>query len=149
MIYYINIGSNLGNPIINIQKAIGCISLSFRIMDKSDIFLSKAQFIDTKLYDFANIAIKITSTLSPLPLLAKLQEIENLFNITKEKHWKNRILDLDIVQCEKISVRTKTLCIPHKQNLDRDFVLLPLSQLEKKFQVKIVVKYIYGVMKLK
>ena len=47
----------------------------------------------------------------------------------KTFHWGPRVIDIDILYIEGTDVLTESLIIPHKEILNRNFVLTPLSEL--------------------
>jgi 2-amino-4-hydroxy-6-hydroxymethyldihydropteridine diphosphokinase len=72
--------------------------------------------------------------MSPFELLEEIQKIEQEMGRRKvgsEKRWGPRIIDLDILAygCEK--VEADDLKIPHPRIQDRNFVLLPLREIEQ------------------
>ena len=73
--------------------------------------------------------MRISTDLSPLELLYKLQETEKALG--KEVLRKNgpRIIDLDLLLYDDLSLESEELTLPHPRILDRDFVLLPLNDL--------------------
>ena len=64
-----------------------------------------------------------------MDLLKKLQETEKALG--KEVIRKNgpRVIDLDLLLYDELSLENDDLVIPHPRILDRDFVLLPLHDL--------------------
>ena len=79
---------------------------------------------------FANAAALVASALSPLDLLAGLQEIERSFGRRRRgQPWGERVLDLDIVLWSGGVWATADLTIPHPLFRTRAFVLRPLAQI--------------------
>lgn len=82
--------------------------------------------------EFLNAAFSLESTLNPESLLKKLLDIEISLGRTREVHWGNRSIDLDIILAKEsdgrpIQLDSKTLTIPHPRMLERDFVLCPAT----------------------
>ena len=67
--------------------------------------------------------------LSPLDLLHKLLEIEQLFGRVRRERWGPRTLDLDLIFYEDLILETPELQIPHPRCRERAFVLLPLAEI--------------------
>ena len=83
--------------------------------------------------DFLNAVAKVTTELDPQSLLAKLQDIET--GLGKEILRENgpRAIDLDLLFYGNLVLKTKELEIPHPGIVKRDFVLLPLAELDPDF----------------
>ena len=82
--------------------------------------------------EFLNAAFSLESTLNPESLLEKLLDIEVSLGRTREVHWGNRSIDLDIILAKEsdgqpIQQNSKALTIPHPRMLERDFVLCPAT----------------------
>jgi dihydroneopterin aldolase/2-amino-4-hydroxy-6-hydroxymethyldihydropteridine diphosphokinase len=77
--------------------------------------------------DFINSAIVGYTTLTPEQLLAKIKTIEKLMG--KEERILNgpRIIDIDLILFGNLVYNYNYLQIPHKDMHNRDFVLVPLS----------------------
>ena len=67
--------------------------------------------------------------MNPNELIGKLQEIEKLLGKKVIRKNGPRVIDLDLLLYGNFSLETKRLTIPHPRILDRDFVLLPLLDL--------------------
>ena len=78
---------------------------------------------------FINAAVQIRSESPPLELLSHLQIIEK--KLGKKVIHKNgpRIIDLDLLVYKELTHKSENLTLPHAGILDRDFVLLPLLDL--------------------
>lgn len=127
---YLGVGSNLGDRLENINKAIS------RLKENKDITVEKASsFIETEPVDasgpkYLNGAIKITTDLPPKNLLTVLQNIEK--ELGRERPFKNapRTIDLDILLYGDEAIDEPDLKIPHPKMFERDFVLKPLMEIE-------------------
>ncbi|MAH27015.1 MAG: 2-amino-4-hydroxy-6-hydroxymethyldihydropteridine diphosphokinase [Opitutae bacterium] len=125
---YIGLGANLGNPLTTFEKCLPLIEGYSQIISRSRIYRSAPYgFVDQP--SFINAAIRIETNLPPLDLLKKLQETEK--NLGKKVIRKNgpRVIDLDLLLYDELSLENDDLVIPHPRILDRDFVLLPLLDL--------------------
>ena len=127
---YIALGSNLGDKNKYLDNAIQ------KLKDTKEIeFVKESRRIETKPYgdaateDFVNSCAEIRTVLTPQELLEKLNEIEASENRTREVHWGNRTLDLDIIYYGDYIVDEPNLKIPHVDMTNRVFVLDPLCQL--------------------
>lgn len=133
---YIALGSNMGNRYENLNRAINAISAldNTKLIKLSNIYetepvgyLSQDKFL--------NMVILIETNLSPIVLLRKLQEIENILKRKRLIHWGPRTIDLDILLYDEINVNLPELKIPHTEMLKRAFVLIPLKDIEPNMEI--------------
>lgn len=130
-IAYIGLGSNLEDPARQIEKAIHAISVlpQSRLLQISDLYQSRA--IGPGIQpDYLNAAVQVDTSLTPHELLSALQDIEQAQGrIRSDVRWTARTLDLDILLFGDTVLNTDTLVIPHPFACQRNFVLLPLFDL--------------------
>jgi len=128
IIAYIGIGSNI-NPKENIEKCIDLIKSNFIISGISKFYETKP-YGYKKQRNFINLVVKIKTDLNPNELLIKLQSIEK--KLGRKRTIKNgpRTIDLDILLYGSKTVNEKNLIIPHKGLLERDFMLIPLLDVD-------------------
>ncbi len=75
------------------------------------------------------IRIDILENISPEKILEKIQAIEKKFGRTRNIHWGDRTLDIDIIFFGSEKISTKNLTVPHPLWKQRDFVVTPLRQI--------------------
>ena len=115
------LGSNLGNKINNIEKAITEIeNKAGKVTKKSKILKSEpVEFVSNGI--FCNIAIILETVLSPYILLTVLKKIErDLGRIHDSKalgKYEDRLIDIDIVLYGGIRFYSKKLEIPHEKHI--------------------------------
>ncbi|HIW21536.1 MAG TPA: 2-amino-4-hydroxy-6-hydroxymethyldihydropteridine diphosphokinase [Candidatus Dorea intestinavium] len=127
---YLSVGSNLGDKNENIEKGIEELNEreDCRVLEVSSIFKSKP-YGKLDQDDFLNGALAIETVLEPDELLKVLKEIEAKAGKGHTIRWGPRTLDLDIVFYDQLVYDTKELQIPHIDMENRDFVLVPMSEL--------------------
>ena len=130
-IVFIGIGSNEGNKTANIKSAIDLISkVEDCKVEKVSSVYETLPFGDIKQNNFLNAVIKITTTLNPQELFIELKQIEKkLGRIVREK-WGPREIDLDILFFNDLIFSDEIITLPHKGIIYRDFVLVPLIEIE-------------------
>jgi len=79
--------------------------------------------------DFINAVAEITTDLAPLLLLRSLLALETAHG--RERPFPNapRVLDLDLLLYDDLSMHTPELTLPHPRMHSRGFVLLPLAEI--------------------
>lgn len=126
------IGSNLHLPVQQVLKAFDCLEhhTKLSLLKKASLY-SSSPLGPQDQDDFVNSAALISTQLSPLELLRETQAIETSFGRSKTRHWGERIIDIDIIFYgqECFTSEAPDLCIPHRQALARDFVLIPCLEL--------------------
>jgi 2-amino-4-hydroxy-6-hydroxymethyldihydropteridine diphosphokinase len=141
VICYVAIGSNLGDRKFFIESAIKkirCLA-NTKVRKVSSIIETAAQGGPPQ-GPFLNAVLEAETELSPYQLLQELQRIETTLGRVRTVLNAPRIIDLDILTYGDISMKEEALCIPHPRMLERDFVLIPLSEIApevlKKLQSK-------------
>ena len=127
---YLGIGSNLGNRRKNIELAkFKLIQNDIRIKKSSNIYESLSWPNPNK-PKFFNVVLEISSNLSPLKLIDTCKKIE--IDLGRKKGSKNapRECDLDIIDYYNQKLKGKII-LPHPRMHERNFVLLPLYELNK------------------
>ena len=81
--------------------------------------------------DYYNAVAEIRTSLSPLGLLAVVQQIEDDHGRVRHEHWGPRTLDLDIITYEGIRSDDPKLTLPHPRAHERAFVLEPWLQVDR------------------
>jgi len=128
---YIGLGSNLDDRFDQIFKAIKLIGFSRDtfLAEVSKVYETKAWGVEDQ-PDFLNCVIKIETYLSKLEVYLQLKEIESLLNRQKREKWREREIDLDLLMFNDDVLEATFLVIPHKAMLERDFVVVPLLEIE-------------------
>lgn len=80
--------------------------------------------------DYVNGVCCFETSLEAEELLSRLRNIEDQQGRRREIHWGPRTLDIDILLYGLTSFKSETLDIPHPGMEEREFVLVPLLELE-------------------
>lgn len=80
--------------------------------------------------NFLNAVIKIKTKYSLFDLFEFLKQTESKLGRQNEIEWGPREIDLDILFYNDLIYSDENITIPHKGIIDRDFVLVPLSEIE-------------------
>ncbi len=129
---YIGLGSNLSDPQVQITTALQELNsiLDTRLLEASSLYASKPMGPSDQ-PDYVNAVAKIFTYLPPERLLAELQSIEQAHRRQRKgQRWGPRTLDLDIILFGDVQIESKTLQIPHYGVAEREFVLIPLQELQ-------------------
>ncbi|QAT17184.1 2-amino-4-hydroxy-6- hydroxymethyldihydropteridine diphosphokinase [Candidatus Velamenicoccus archaeovorus] len=135
MICYIGLGSNLGDRLENIRRAVDLLKASpgVGILRLSAVYETAPWDTDTKQPDYLNLVAEVETTIDPLGLLGLLGEIERALGRKRLEPKGPRTIDLDILYCGSQIVKRAGLTIPHPGARARFFVLKPLADLVPDF----------------
>jgi 2-amino-4-hydroxy-6-hydroxymethyldihydropteridine diphosphokinase len=145
---HISIGSNIGDKLKNLEKAIELIHLKIAVVESiSSIY--KTEAIGFKGEDFLNICISIFSNEIPNYIIQNLLDIEKILGRVRNKKNKpeSRIIDIDIVFIEDIVINSSLLQVPHPKMQNRKFVLKPLLEIDPKINHPITKESISGMLR--
>lgn len=81
---------------------------------------------------YMNAAIRVRTALAPRDLLGALLSIELELGRDRSAdavRWGARLIDLDLLVFSDLVIDEDGLCVPHPRLHERDFVLIPLSEI--------------------
>jgi len=131
LLAYIGIGSNLGNPMAQVQEAFADLdAIPHSILIARSCLYGSKPMGPAEQPDYVNAVAAMDTVLSPQELLQALQKIEQRHGRerTGEK-WSPRILDLDLLLYGVRMITSVDLTVPHPGLHERDFVLIPLEEI--------------------
>lgn len=131
------LGSNLGDTELHLNNAIA------KIENRLGKVIKTSEMIETKVVEFEstnifrNIAIGLTTTISPYNFLNAVKSIEKEMGREHDSSavggYIDRIIDIDIVTFNNINFESKKLKIPHHKHLcERKFSRVLLDSLNIK-----------------
>jgi len=135
---YIGLGSNLNEPLRQLNDAKNKISglSDTNILRCSSIYQSKALTLDDEPQnDYLNAVIEIETFLDAEKLLSALQQLELDQGRIRDKRWAARTIDLDILLFGDQQIKTERLVVPHMEIENRNFVMIPLSQINSNIEI--------------
>jgi 2-amino-4-hydroxy-6-hydroxymethyldihydropteridine diphosphokinase len=129
-ITYLSLGSNLGDRIEFLRKAIQELNKIGKVHRCSKVYETPAWGFESE-DDFLNICLEFHTELPPLELLNGINNIErSLGRVRKENTgYQSRPIDIDIIFFDDLNLNLQNLKIPHPEYSKRNFVLLPLMDL--------------------
>lgn len=129
---FLSLGSDLGEKELNLKKAISLIEIKIgHIINTSSVFESEPWGFESKT-SFYNIALELSTKLSPKEVLEKTQQIEQeIGRIEKSNRrgYESRLIDIDIIFFNDVIMIESELTIPHPLYHKRNFVLYPLEEI--------------------
>lgn len=125
------LGTNLGDRVENLQKAITAIGSLGKIEKLSHIYESEPWGFDSD-NGFMNMVLSLESNLSSEDLLRATQNIERELGRTKKSDnsgYSDRLIDIDIIDYNGEIIDSQDLQLPHRLMHERNFVLFPLCDI--------------------
>ena len=130
------IGSNIGNKSKNIETVkLELEKNNIKILKSSSSYISKS-WPDPKKPSYINIVIKVKTILLPNELLKVCNNIESKLGRIRTEKNAPRTCDIDIIDYDKKILKKKNnqLILPHPRLNKRNFVLLPLFEIDKSWK---------------
>ena len=128
----LSLGSNIDDRKLNLENAVREISKIAKLIKISSIYES-----DPILYEdqnkFLNIILEIEFESSSIKLLKKIKEIEKRLGRRENFRFGPRVIDIDIIFFNNEISKKEKLTIPHYDWKNRNFVIIPLSELYDEF----------------
>ncbi len=129
---FLAIGSNLGDRLRNIELAKIMLSDNRIKILKSSSFYETLSWPNIKNPKFLNVVLEIETNLQPLNLLDLCKKIEKSLGRKKSKKNSPRVCDIDILDYGKRN-ENNGINLPHPRMHQRNFVLIPLFEISKKW----------------
>lgn len=128
---YLALGSNLADPLHQVQSAIRALAsiADCRLVATSSLYRTPP-YGPADQPDFLNAALALDTRLDAEALLDNTQRIELEHGRVRKAHrWGPRSLDLDIMLFGEQILNTPRLTVPHYDMHRRAFMLLPLLEI--------------------
>lgn len=127
---FIALGSNLANPLQQIQTAYAAFQRDglLHILKQSQLYVSKPMG-NVQQADFINAVFTAKTNLAPFALLQYLQSIEKAQDRVRTTYWGPRTLDLDLLLYADKIIQSEQLILPHPGLMKREFVVYPLLEI--------------------
>lgn len=130
---YIGLGSNLGDSREILREAFQKLGI-LGTVKASKLYHSPPMGPQDQPH-YHNAVVELQTSLAPLDLLDQLQKIEQESGRIRTRRWGERTLDLDLLLYGDERIQHERLSVPHIGVLERDFVLLPLLDLDANLQI--------------
>jgi 2-amino-4-hydroxy-6-hydroxymethyldihydropteridine diphosphokinase len=123
----LGLGGNIGDPRSLMAAAIEHLSRESGIeVEAVSALYRTPPWGKTDQPPFLNAAVRIETTLQPMPLLMTVLKVEKALGRRRGERWGPRTIDIDILLYGTIAVDQPGLRIPHPLLQKRAFALAPL-----------------------
>ncbi|WP_151821987.1 2-amino-4-hydroxy-6-hydroxymethyldihydropteridine diphosphokinase [Acinetobacter oleivorans] len=130
---YIGLGSNLGDSRQILSEAIAKLKM-LGMVKVSRLYQSPPMGPQDQ-PNYLNAVAELNTDLAPLDLLDHLQRFEQEAGRVRLRRWGERTLDLDLLIYGNEKIHNERLTVPHMGILQRDFVVIPLLDLDADLQI--------------
>lgn len=129
---FFSLGSNIGNRKQLIREAIALLDERMGRVTRESSLIETAPWGFYSPNKFINACVCCETSLNPRQILAVTQNIEReMGRVGKSKNgeYHDRIIDIDILLYDDLTVDEPDLKIPHPHMKERDFVMGPLREI--------------------
>ena len=127
---YLALGSNLDDRELNLKLAVEELKAMGLQIEKISTIIETDPVGGPSQGKFLNAVVKVRTELSPEKLLVEIQKIEKKLGRVRTVVHGPRTIDIDILLYDHLEIRTPQLNIPHPRLFERDFVMIPLKEIE-------------------
>ena len=135
-VWYLGLGANVGDRARQLRRALAALGAlrGTRVLRASSLYETDA-WGEVEQGAFLNMVAEVRSELEPVELLAEVKRIERELGRKGRHRWGPREIDIDLLVSGDLRVETPELTVPHPLLLERQFVLVPLAELEPTLRV--------------
>ena len=137
MLYYLSLGSNLGDRESTLRSALQLIEQRIGSVLRCSSFYYSKPWGFTSQNDFCNLCCALETDLPPLKVLHLTQTIERSLGRkykAQDGHYSDRTIDIDLIRVfdndkKELFMDSPELTLPHRFWQERDFVKTPLAEI--------------------
>lgn len=136
---FLSLGSNLGDGPAQLDRALELLRERVGQMLAVSSYMTSEPWGFESEHLFTNAVCAMQTELTPMELLDVTQQIEREMGRT-HKHavgesYTDRIIDIDILTYDYLVIDNERLTLPHPMMAKRDFVMIPLREVQKKLEM--------------
>lgn len=133
-IVYLLTGANIGDPRQQLKDAkVEIAERVGKIIKESAIYESEAWGVEDQPI-FLNQVLEVITPLSAAKVLQTIQQIELVLGRIRAQRWGSRTIDIDILYYNNDIIHEPDLQVPHPYIQERNFTLIPLSEIAPNFE---------------
>ncbi len=121
------LGSNLGDRLVQLRSGVDGLARLGEVVAVSSLYETEPVGGPVQ-GRYLNAVVLLETELEPEELLARLHQIEEDADRTRDVYWGPRTLDLDLITHDGRQVDLPHLTVPHPRAHERRFVLAPLAE---------------------
>jgi 2-amino-4-hydroxy-6-hydroxymethyldihydropteridine diphosphokinase len=127
----IGLGGNVGDVRTTIDRAVADLCASeVRLLAQSSDYLTPPWGVEDQ-PPFINRCIAVDTPLAPRVLLDRAYAVERALGRERahERRWGPRLIDIDLLDYDGVTLDEPDLKLPHPRLFERAFVLVPLAEI--------------------
>ena len=125
----LSLGGNIGDVRDTIANALRHLEAAgMRVVARSSDYRTRP-WGKTDQPDFTNVSAVVKTALPPLQLLATCLDVERQLGRVRHERWGPRVIDIDLIAYDDVSMEIPELTLPHRHAHERGFVLIPLAEI--------------------
>jgi 2-amino-4-hydroxy-6-hydroxymethyldihydropteridine diphosphokinase len=126
----LGLGGNVGDPAQTIRAALDALQQrGIAVIDKTSSLYRTAPWGGVPQPDYANACAIGRTDLPPFDLLDAIKRLERDLGRVETVRWGPRVIDIDILYYGDVAMQDERLVIPHRDLMNRAFVLIPLAEI--------------------
>src|ERR1700733_4520361 len=122
------LGGNVGDKVMSLRRALRAIASEpgIELTAVSPLYRT-APWGKTDQDWFVNACALGRTSLKPEALLQRVKRLEVELGREPAVRWGPRVIDIDLIAYDEVTLKTERLTLPHPELFNRAFVLVPLS----------------------
>ncbi len=131
-ILFLGLGTNLGRKAHNLNQACKLIEKRVGQVVRLSSFIETEPWGFQSENSFLNAVAMVHTQLSPRQVLEATQQIERQMGRRQKSvdgHYHDRIIDIDILLYDHLTINEPDLVVPHPKMKQRPFVMEPLREI--------------------
>jgi 2-amino-4-hydroxy-6-hydroxymethyldihydropteridine diphosphokinase len=130
---FLALGSNKGNREKYLQESVNALKNDSKIkLEKTSSLYETKPYGSVPQNNYLNGVVLIETDYTPDEIYFVIKKIEKEVGRTESVRWGEREIDIDIILIDMLIFENDKLIIPHKEYTKRDFVLVPLFEIDNK-----------------
>jgi 2-amino-4-hydroxy-6-hydroxymethyldihydropteridine diphosphokinase len=128
----LSLGSNIGDSADHVADAVRRLKADWDLAVLSVSRLYRTKPVGpVEQNDFTNAAVRVKTDLSPEDLMKKCLGLEAAMGRDRVSavRWGPRVIDIDIILYDNLTIKNAEVEIPHPRFLERAFVLIPIAEI--------------------
>lgn len=128
---FLGLGSNIDDRLNYLQQAFNHLNENpqISVIGYSSVYETEPYGLKNQ-NNYYNAALKIETDFSILELFNFVKSIEKTIGRKERIRWGEREIDVDILIFSDLVYSDDKITVPHKDILNRDFVILPVSEID-------------------
>ncbi len=124
------LGGNVGDKAANLRRALRALASEGEIeLTAVSRFYRTAPWGKTDQDWFVNACALARTSLKPEALLERVKALEVELGRAPAERWGPRVIDIDLIAYDDVTLKTERLTLPHPELFNRAFVLVPLAEI--------------------